>query len=290
MEVNNDISVSIACIVYNHERYLRKCLDGFVNQKTNFKFEIVIHDDSSTDFSKRIIEEYIEKYPNLIVPIFQDTNKYSLGVKPFIEYVIPRCKGKYIAFCEGDDFWTDDLKLQKQFDFLQENLDFSFCGHYVSRIVENKEELIIDEVLKSNEMSYKELSQIEVFSAHIPTLSLFFRNIDLNFRKDLYQAKNGDAVLIGLLALHGKGALLPFIGATYRVHNNGVFSSESYINNLVKTMETRIIMKNSLSFPSEYKVVIDNEIRKRFKKGIKYSVKRLDFLTLFRFIKKYVWH
>lgn len=108
------ILVSIQCLVYNHEPYLRQCLDGFVMQKTNFKFEAIVHDDCSTDNSASIIREYAEKYPEIIKPIYESENQYSKHNGDLDRIMNSACKGKYIAFCEGDDFWTDPMKLQKQ--------------------------------------------------------------------------------------------------------------------------------------------------------------------------------
>ena len=111
---NDNILVSVVCDVYNHEPYLRQCFDGFVMQKTNFKFEVLVHDDASTDKSAEIIIEYTNKYPDIFKPIIQKENQYSKGVGIWKTYQFPRVKGKYVAFCEGDDYWIDPLKLQKQ--------------------------------------------------------------------------------------------------------------------------------------------------------------------------------
>ncbi|WP_337525831.1 glycosyltransferase [Segatella sp.] len=111
---NDNILVSVVCDVYNHEPYLRQCFDGFVMQKTNFKFEVLVHDDASTDKSAEIIIEYTNKYPDIFKPIIQKENQYSKGVGIWKIYQFPRVKGKYVAFCEGDDYWIDPLKLQKQ--------------------------------------------------------------------------------------------------------------------------------------------------------------------------------
>ena len=119
--------VSIVCDVYNHEPYLRKCLDGFVMQETTFPFEILIHDDASSDHSSDIIHEYEKRYPALFKPIYQKVNQYSKGVKIWATIQFPRAKGKFIAICEGDDYWTDPLKLQKQVDFLEKNKDIGLC-------------------------------------------------------------------------------------------------------------------------------------------------------------------
>lgn len=120
---NDKILVSIRCLVYNHESYLCQCLEGFVMQKTNFRFEAIVHDDASTDGSATIIREYAEKYPDIIKPIYETENQYSKHDGSLGRIMNAACKGKYIAFCEGDDYWIDPLKLQKQVDFLEENLD-----------------------------------------------------------------------------------------------------------------------------------------------------------------------
>lgn len=116
---NDNILVSVVCDVYNHEPYLRQCFDGFVMQRTNFKFEVLVHDDASTDKSAEIIIEYTNKYPDIFKPIIQKENQYSKGVGIWKTYQFPRVKGKYVALCEGDDYWTDPLKMQKQYDVLE---------------------------------------------------------------------------------------------------------------------------------------------------------------------------
>lgn len=125
--MEDKIMVSIQCLVYNHEPYLRQCLEGFVIQKTNFKFEAIVHDDCSTDNSAAIIREYAEKYPDIIKPIYESENQYSKHDGSLGRIMDSACKGEYIAFCEGDDFWTDILKLQKQFDALEEYPQATMC-------------------------------------------------------------------------------------------------------------------------------------------------------------------
>ena len=123
------VLVSVQCLVYNHASYLRQCLDGFVMQKTSFKYEVIVHDDASTDGSSDIIREYAQKFPNIFKVIIQHQNVYSKGISPTKKYVLPLCTGKYIAMCEGDDYWTDPYKLQKQVDFLESHPDFTMCFH-----------------------------------------------------------------------------------------------------------------------------------------------------------------
>lgn len=132
--------VSICCTVYNHEPYLEDTLVGFLSQETNFPFEVLIHDDASTDASANIINKYETKYPLIIKPIYQTENRYSQGIRVNFTYNYLRAEGKYIALCEGDDFWTDKHKLQKQVDLLEKYNEIILCVHStgVFKIKENK--------------------------------------------------------------------------------------------------------------------------------------------------------
>lgn len=127
----DSIKVSIFCLAYNHEKYLKRCLDGFIMQKTTFPFEVLVHDDASTDGTAEIIKEYAEKYPEIIKPTFQTENQYSKGVKIIRAFLLEQARGEYFAWCEGDDFWTDSNKLQKQISFLDSNPEYSSCYHKV---------------------------------------------------------------------------------------------------------------------------------------------------------------
>lgn len=135
---NENILVTVKCTVYNHEPYLRQCLDGFVMQKTNFNFEVLVHDDASTDGSKAIIEEYAECYPKIIKPMYETENQYQKGGFYRIIFLMnDLVRGKYIAICEGDDFWTDPYKLQKQVDYMEKHAE---CGLVYTRINQLKQE------------------------------------------------------------------------------------------------------------------------------------------------------
>lgn len=125
MEDTRPVMVSIRCTVYNHEPYLRDCLEGFVMQKVNFRIEAIVHDDASTDGSVAIIKEYAEKYPDIIKPIYEIENQYSKHDGSLERIMNEACRGKYIAFCEGDDYWIDPFKIQKQVDFLESNTGYS---------------------------------------------------------------------------------------------------------------------------------------------------------------------
>lgn len=124
------ILVSISCTTYNHEKYISDAIESFLMQKTNFEFEILIHDDASTDRTSHIIRDYANKYPDIIKPIIQTENLYSKGIKGIsYKFNFLRAKGKYIALCEGDDYWTDTYKLQKQVDYMENNAECSMCFH-----------------------------------------------------------------------------------------------------------------------------------------------------------------
>ena len=116
-------TLTICSLVYNHEPWLKRCLEGFVMQRTSFPFEVLIHDDASTDHSADIIREYEARYPDLFRPIYQSENQYSKGRGIFIPILLPKVQSKYIALCEGDDYWTDPEKLQMQVDFLESHPD-----------------------------------------------------------------------------------------------------------------------------------------------------------------------
>jgi len=271
--------VTVACITYNHGRYLTECLNGIINQVCTFEVEIIVHDDLSTDATRLIIEEYKDKHPNLIT-IFQAENQYSQGRKPLIDFILPIAKGKYVAFCEGDDYWTDPLKLQKQVDFLERNTEFSFCSHWVNRVSEN------GEIIKLSELKGKNLlfDKHQILHRYFPPVSLVFRNIDIPYSEDLKAVVNGDAVLIGLLSLYGKGAILDFIGAFYRIHNNGVYSSRTYYKKLKSSVHTRRVMLRANIFDHNAKRELIKEIEMRKVKAVKESLRRFRFFEAIRML------
>lgn len=126
-ERNQEVKVSIFCTAYNHEKYIRTALESFINQKVNFQFEVLVHDDASTDKTADIIREYEKKYPDIIKPIYQTENQYSKKIGIWKTYLYPRARGKYIAICEGDDCWIDENKLQMQVDYMESHPDCTFC-------------------------------------------------------------------------------------------------------------------------------------------------------------------
>jgi glycosyltransferase involved in cell wall biosynthesis len=136
--MNNPI-ISICCITYNHEKYIADAIDGFLLQKCNFQFEIIIHDDASTDRTPEIIRNYENRYPGLIRSIYQTENQYSkYGFGVCLDYLFIKAKGKYIALCEGDDYWIDQSKLQIQYDYMESHTECSLICHASNYVNENK--------------------------------------------------------------------------------------------------------------------------------------------------------
>jgi glycosyltransferase involved in cell wall biosynthesis len=161
--------VSICCITYNHESFIRDAIEGFLMQKTEFLIEIVIHDDASTDNTAEIIKEYAEKYPSLFVPIYQYRNQFSQGIKPLPNFVFPAARGKYIALCDGDDYWTDPFKLQKQVDFLESNPE---VGLVFTKAKEMKKDSVVTKLTGGKVETFNDL----LVANPIPTLTTCLRN------------------------------------------------------------------------------------------------------------------
>lgn len=126
--MQKDIMVSVICSTYNHEKFIARTLEGILMQKTDFPFEILVHDDASKDKTAQIIRQYEKKYPDKIKPIYQTENQYSKGIPIGKTFQFPRVKGKYIAICEGDDYWIDEYKLQKQVDALETHPEADICA------------------------------------------------------------------------------------------------------------------------------------------------------------------
>lgn len=160
MNIAENPLVSIHCLVFNHGPYIRNAIEGFLMQETSFPFEILIHDDASTDNSASIINEYATKHPHLIKPLYQKENQYSKGVDVTYDFQISRALGKYIAICEGDDYWTDPKKLQKQVDFLENNPDFGLVYTDFDKLFNNSGTIRISLFKNGEEVPYTEFEDI----------------------------------------------------------------------------------------------------------------------------------
>ncbi len=178
--------VSICCLAYNQAEYIRKALDGFVGQKTSFPYEVLIHDDASSDGTADIIREYAGRYPDVIKPVLQTENQYSQGFTNISgTYNFPRAQGKYIAMCEGDDFWTDTGKLQRQVDFMEANPECSLVFHSARIQVEGR---ALTERWMRPYRGDRRLSPEEVIdkTSGYPTASLLFRTEMVKKLPDYY--------------------------------------------------------------------------------------------------------
>lgn len=275
------IKVSISCITYNHAPYIRQCLDGFLMQQCNFDYEILIHDDASSDGTQEIIKEYQKKYPEIIKPILRKINLYSQGERGFnARFNVSRAEGKYIALCEGDDYWIDPLKLQKQVDFLEQHKELSFCSHNINRI-DGKGNVIKKGSEKTENIFYNDL---EVLHNYFPPLSILFRNKPLNYTSELLTAFNGDVVLITLLSKYGGAANLGFVGGNYRIHDGGIYSKKSLIENTIKSILTRKKLLNYGALSQKQIKELKKNIVYRRNKALKYSIRNLKFTDVFRLL------
>jgi glycosyltransferase involved in cell wall biosynthesis len=230
-------AVSICCVTYNHERYIRQCLDGFVLQKTNFPFEVLVHEDASLDSTASIVKEYELNYPQLFRCVYQSENQF-LKQNTLVNILFKMAKGKYIALCEGDDYWTDPYKLQKQVDFLEANPDVAVTYHDSIKININNAVIAETEVGFENR---KDFTNTELQKgAWLSTRTMCFRNT-LTIPNQFEKVLNGDTFLTALMGEIGHGKYMPDIKpAVYRIHDEGIWSSISSLKkttNKYKTFE-----------------------------------------------------
>ena len=233
----NKTLVAIKCTVYNHEPYLRDCLDGFVMQQTNFPFVAIVHDDASTDGSAAIIREYEEKYPNIIKPIYEIENQYSKrdgSVGRIMDEAIDATGAKYVALCEGDDYWTDPHKLQKQVDFLDTHPEYVLCCHRYKIFNQNDGTWEQDYVASfftegTNAEGFAFTKKDNLHTWITKTMTLMYRRDVV--MPDTKQFKYWrDAHFNYYMLKQRKGFCLPDVAAVYRRHSGGIFSPLSDIN------------------------------------------------------------
>lgn len=127
--MNDEIKVSIICTAFNHAKYIRQTFDSFLKQKLDFKYEIIVNDDASTDGTTEIVREYAERYPDIFIPVYHGQNMYRKVPSVIQAFCTPLVHGKYIAFCEGDDYWSDPEKLALQVEWMDTHPDYSACVH-----------------------------------------------------------------------------------------------------------------------------------------------------------------
>ncbi len=274
--------VSVLVITYNHGKYIREALDGILMQKVNFHYEVVIHDDASPDNTQNIIREYEKKYPDIIKVIYQAENKYSKGESAF-QYYVDYLIGEYIAICEGDDYWTNPNKLQKQVDFLDKNPEYIAAAHNVRVINENYE--VINEDLHPYKIFHEYIFKREdAFKLKLPSqlASIVYRNIWLNLDKKIIKLynnckTNGDQKLAVLLTNFGSIYCFKDVMADHRkITSHGT------------SWSARIYGKNTSLFMYKSLLEVKDFEDKAFGIKIENKKQRKDVYVaaLYKFIKK----
>ncbi|WP_052259515.1 glycosyltransferase [Flavobacterium sp. KMS] len=302
----NEPLVSIICTTFNQENFIRETLEGFLIQETKFSFEIIVHDDASTDDTLNIVKEFVDKYPLIIKPIYQKENQYSKKeINIWSDFTFPMAQGKYIALCEGDDYWIDVLKLQKQVDFLESNDDYVIT--WTDFFTKKGTELVPNDFKDTLPSVYT----IDFDNLFVPyctyTLTCLFRKsaVDpLDYKKFTYGKDN---TLYSLALCHGKGAYMNFKSAVYRWHPGGIYSLKSaffqryssYLNLKeiyecipeARTKNVAKIMNSLLKYSAQeaLKLVKDkNQDKTEPKKAIKAFLANAGFLTKIKFLWRYI--
>jgi len=232
--------LSIVCPAYNQQDYIAQTLDAFLAQQTTFAFEILINDDASTDGTARIIADYAKRFPDLIRPFYSEVNQYSQG-KPSVPGLFGVARGRYIAYCEADDYWTDPRKLQLQVDFLESHPDYVLTYHDAVSFDANGQYGIQLQGKLRGDATALELQQARPIS----TLTTCFRNVFDRLPPELQAAPLNDLVWWSLLGAFGKGKFLGEIKpAAYRLHAGGVFSMRSNKRKLHMSLQTAGALAN----------------------------------------------
>ena len=245
-ENEDDCAVTVCCITYKHEEYIAQALESFVRQKTNFRYRVFVGEDRGGDGTADIVLEYAKKYPDIIVPFIREQN---MGAQANLIDLCSRANSPYIAFCEGDDYWTDEYKLQKQFDYMQANEDKRICFTRVE--ISAPEDWFLNKWFKPDrtgrlifpecEPAYKKTKMtvdcrdcVWVFPAH--TSSVFYRwNYDLTYPDWYFTGIIGDHPLFLMQLGEGKAQMLPDVTSVYRRSNVGVFMSDNMDEYFLKT-------------------------------------------------------
>ena len=248
------MKVSVIVPTYNHEKYIKTCLDGILSQKTSFKFEILVGEDESSDSTRDIVRKYELEYPDKIKVFYNDRKNviyvdgYPTGRANLVN-LLKSAKGKYVAICEGDDYWTNTLKLQKQVDFLDNNFDFSICFHDAIWFDGDKQFLCskLQETLQSGKDIFELRDLLK--SNFIPTASVVFRNKLVQEFPDWYiEFPFADWPLHILNAVHGKIKYIAEPMSVYRVHNSSLWSSKSLEYRYISSVNFQFFINRYFDF------------------------------------------
>ena len=278
MDTKNVPLLSVIVVTYNHAKYIRQCLDGILMQQTIFPFEIILGEDESNDDTREICKEYAARFPQKIKLLLNSRedvlyiNNRPTGRANYIA-CLNECKGKYIAQCEGDDYWTDPLKLQQQVDFLENNDNYVVCYHDAS-IIDQHGSSISDSKLKINykkDFLGSELKKAPLLIFH----SMCFRNVLKEFPPQFFEVINGDSFITSMLGNYGEGKYIDEIfPSVHRQHIGGMWSS---IKQLEKISLRMLFYENCISY---YKELKDKKTVAYFnKQGVKTSRKYLSLAS-----------
>lgn len=275
--------LSVFMMTYNHGAYLSRALDGILQQKCGFDFDVIIGDDFSADNTREVIQRYSERFPGRIIPLLHSKN---IGPYQNQHAVLEACKGQYIAICEGDDYWDDPEKLQKQVDFLDANPDYVISFHEVERIDANG--IPINQPVLGKER-WKDLDREQLLAGElVPSVSAVFRTNHLGeFLKIQQPVKNGDTLLFAILGQYGKAHFHPdIVPAKYRIHGGGVWSGsdqKSKIESQILTFETL----HEVILPENREIVKVSLFYKYFKQITRFDYssweKLIMYLRLWKF-------
>lgn len=266
--------VSICCITYNQEAYIRDALEGFLRQKTTFLYEVLIHDDASTDGTADVIRAYAGQYPDRIKPILQSRNQYSQGITNISGlFNFPRAAGRYIAMCEGDDYWTDADKLQRQVDYMEAHPDCALCFH--SAAIELQERAVTERRMRPYRGS-RIVTPEEMIGkkSGYPTASLLFRTEMVKALPDFYnQAPLADIPLQLLAAARGYGYYFDRDMCVYRLGGAASWTTMMKQGNYEQKQRQYFLQMQAM-----YQG-FDEYSNGRFSDTVKEAVRRIFFLT-----------
>jgi glycosyltransferase involved in cell wall biosynthesis len=228
--------VEIPMCVYNHEKYISQAIESILSQKTNFNFRLIIGEDCSKDNTRQIILDYEKINPEKIKVIL---NEMNIGAYENTKNLFKICTAKYIALCDGDDYWTDPYKLQKQVDFLEKNAGFSGCFHYTKQLNENGQ----FGITYGNHSNKTKLSTIDTFSSVAPfhTSSFLFLNSALKLPEWFNKVLGGDLVIFSVVSSKGYLGCVPEVMSIYRKHPGGftksaIATEQNHHTNRIKLM------------------------------------------------------
>ncbi|HEY0284058.1 MAG TPA: glycosyltransferase [Vicinamibacterales bacterium] len=225
-----DVTVSICCLTHNHGAFIERALEGFLSQRTSFRYEVIVHDDASVDGASEVVRRWTERYPSLVRSIVQPENQWSRGVNPFAAFIWPRIRGRYVALCDGDDYWTDPFKLAKQVDYLERHPSCFGCFHPV-RVVhddDSQPEFVwpnaaaIPELFDGQTLTLDDLLTTNVI--HAPSMVYRWRYHEDRYPGDLSKLLMPfDWFLHIQHAARGPIGMIPDVMAVYRKHAGGAW-------------------------------------------------------------------